>query len=213
MKKEHQEFAKLFNEYRLKAQFETLSQFGEAMHKEGVSFEDSVYSRWKNGYRIPRSRTVLLAIIKIFIKRGAIATQIEADHFLLIAHHSKLQSREIHWLFQNTYHYPSANSEHTIQFTEEDALYLAIKILGKPFTQINMDKIQRLYKRNKHALHQFIQILKHLEIYPETIKDMLDNSDTSIIRDKNSYKYALHYSAVYIRNLLPDIFPVRIVTR
>jgi len=75
-------FGELFKKYRLKSEFPTLSQFGNALAQEGFIYEDSLYSHWQNNVRIPRDRKLLFALIKLFIKKGGITTINDVDSFL-----------------------------------------------------------------------------------------------------------------------------------
>ena len=78
-------FAQLFKKYRLRAEFETISAFGDALAKEGYFYEESIFSHWQKGTRVPSDRKLLLTIIKIFIQRSAIQTQEEANELLAAA--------------------------------------------------------------------------------------------------------------------------------
>lgn len=75
-------FGALFKKYRLKAEFETLSEFGDALAEEGFIYEDSIFSHWQRGDRIPKDRKVLLKLIKFFIQKGSITQIEEANLFL-----------------------------------------------------------------------------------------------------------------------------------
>jgi hypothetical protein len=86
-------FNKLFNYYRLRAGFETLRQFGDTLAQQGFVYEDSTFSRWKRGTRVPRKRKVVLAVITLFVQRHAIATVDEADTIL--------SSLGLHGLYSN----------------------------------------------------------------------------------------------------------------
>ena len=214
MKEEYKEFSRLFNHYRLKSQFETLSQFGEALAREGFFFEDSMFSRWKNANRIPKNRKVALAILKLFIKRNAITTRQEANSFLLATHHSILQASEYQQLFQNTYHYPSPSPspEYQPQLTEDEALYLAQKILGKPYTQIYTSNLKQIYNHTKHSVRKYLSILKQIEQKPESIHTILSSSEQNIIRDKFSSKYILRCTSIlYIKNTHSVMFSAKTV--
>jgi hypothetical protein len=97
--KKYKNFAALFNSYRLKAGYETLVQFAAALSEEGYAYEDSIFSRWKNGDRIPRNRKVILAVIKLFIKRGVISSKKQVNNFLLSLDQRDLTDFEAHQLF------------------------------------------------------------------------------------------------------------------
>ena len=77
-----QAFAELFKRYRLRAEFKTLCEFGTALAEEGIIYENSIFTHWQNGKRIPKDRTLLLTIIKIFIQRRAILSMEQANEFL-----------------------------------------------------------------------------------------------------------------------------------
>ncbi len=76
-------FGELFNYYRLKAGLDTYGKFGSALAEEGFVYEDSIFSKWKNGERVPKDRRIILALIKIFINNGAITELDNADEILL----------------------------------------------------------------------------------------------------------------------------------
>ncbi|MDP4011453.1 MAG: hypothetical protein Q8P72_04470 [Candidatus Roizmanbacteria bacterium] len=75
-------FASLFKKYRLRSGIETLKDFGDLLAKEGIVYEDSLFTRWQNGERIPKERKILLSIIKIFLNQRGIHTEIEANQLL-----------------------------------------------------------------------------------------------------------------------------------
>jgi hypothetical protein len=75
-------FAELFKKYRLKSEFETCSAFGDELAKKGILYEDSIFSHWQKGTRVPTNRGVVLKILQIFIERGAIGTTQEANEFV-----------------------------------------------------------------------------------------------------------------------------------
>lgn len=92
-------FKVLFNTYRLRAGFETLRQLADELAGAGIVYEESVFSRWKNGSRIPRKRIVLLALIKLFIQRGALRSVYEANLILSATGLCGLRTHEIQALF------------------------------------------------------------------------------------------------------------------
>lgn len=65
-------FSNFFNQYRLRAGFRTLGEFGKSLAEEGYVYEDSIFSKWRKGERIPRDRDVILAICRTFTTRQAI---------------------------------------------------------------------------------------------------------------------------------------------
>lgn len=75
-------FAGLFKKYRLRSEFETISAFGNALSKKGYFYEESIFSHWQKGTRTPANRNVVLAMLEVFVERGAINTREEANEFL-----------------------------------------------------------------------------------------------------------------------------------
>lgn len=88
-------FGRLFKKFRLRAEFSTLSDFGEALVNEGFIYEDSILSRWQQGNRIPSKRSLLLTIIKMFVQRGGISSLKEANIFLWSSGHGYLTESEL----------------------------------------------------------------------------------------------------------------------
>lgn len=87
-------FKTLFRKYRLKAEFSTLSQLGLALAEKGFIYEDSIFSHWQSGTRIPQNRIVLLKLLEIFVDRKAIATINQANEFLESAGEGYLTKEE-----------------------------------------------------------------------------------------------------------------------
>ncbi len=87
-------FGQLFKRFRLKSEFETLSQLADVMAVQGFSYEDSIYSRWEHGNRIPKNRNVLIALIKLFVERDGMRSLHEANLFLESAGHGYLTEHE-----------------------------------------------------------------------------------------------------------------------
>lgn len=80
-----QTFSELFKKYRLKSEFLTLCEFGRALAAEGRIYDDSIFTHWQKGKRIPKDRNLLLIILKIFIQRKGITSHEEANEFLASA--------------------------------------------------------------------------------------------------------------------------------
>src|SRR3990167_11484878 len=76
------DFAVLFKRYRLKSEIETLAEFGDLLAEEGYIYENSLFTRWQSGERVPKDRKLLLKIIEIFAKRGGLKDENEANLFL-----------------------------------------------------------------------------------------------------------------------------------
>jgi len=75
-------FAELFKKYRLKAEFETVAAFSNALSEKGYHYEDSIFSHWQKGTRVPTNRHLVIKIIEIFVERHAIQTADEANELL-----------------------------------------------------------------------------------------------------------------------------------
>lgn len=99
MIKGYMTFNLLFKRFRLRAEFATLSEFGKALASEGYIFEDSIFSRWQRGDRIPYNRSLLITIVKIFMERGSIASLKETNMFLESTGHGYLTDSELSRLF------------------------------------------------------------------------------------------------------------------
>src|SRR4030042_2158969 len=77
--KDFRTFGYLFRKFRLKAGYATLIELGEALAKEGIVVEDSTLSRWQNGSRTPKTRQILLQLIKILHDHEGIESITEAN--------------------------------------------------------------------------------------------------------------------------------------
>lgn len=88
-------FGELFKKYRLKAEISTLSEFGRLLGEKGFNYEDSIFSRWQNGTRVPQYRTVLLKLLDIFVEKGVITTIAQANEFLESANQGYLSEEEL----------------------------------------------------------------------------------------------------------------------
>lgn len=75
-------FAKLFKKYRLRSEFETLSEFGDVLADHNLIYENSIFSHWQKGTRTPKDRALIYTIIKIFSDRKGISNEDEANSFM-----------------------------------------------------------------------------------------------------------------------------------
>lgn len=66
---ENNKFHVQFRKYRLKAEFSTLSQLGLSLAEKGLIYEDSIFSHWQKGSRVPQSRILMLKLLEIFIEK------------------------------------------------------------------------------------------------------------------------------------------------
>lgn len=75
-------FAELFKKYRLRSEFETISSFSDALAEKGYFYEESIFSHWQKGTRVPSNRQLVLCIIKIFKERDSLKTTDEVNELL-----------------------------------------------------------------------------------------------------------------------------------
>lgn len=101
-------FGKLFRKFRLKAEFSSLHEFGQALADEGFIYEDSSLSRWQNGSRIPTDRKLLTTIIKILINKNGISSLREANILLESADQGYLTENEIQNISKRFLTFPSS---------------------------------------------------------------------------------------------------------
>lgn len=78
----NQIFPRLFRKYRQRSHLRTLQDLGNALSQLGQFYEYSLFSHWQKGDRIPKDRSLLLALIHIFIKKDGITSLVEANDFL-----------------------------------------------------------------------------------------------------------------------------------
>lgn len=133
-------FAQLFKRYRLRAEFETFSSFGDALSGKGYFYEESIFSHWQKGTRTPTNRELLLTIIKIFIEKDSVRTIDEANELLSsvgLGYITDKERKELH--FRNTISAPFQVPNEITYFTGREIL---IKKIGK---EIFNGKIVLLY--------------------------------------------------------------------
>ena len=87
-------FGELFRKYRVKAGFSSLSEFADAFAQNGYCYDESIFSHWQAGKRIPGKRVVLVSLIVLFIQKGSIHSLQEANELLESAGHGYLTLTE-----------------------------------------------------------------------------------------------------------------------
>lgn len=87
-------FGSLFRKLRLKAGIATLKDFGNLLADYGYPYEDSMFSHWQKGNKIPK-RNILLASIAIFKEKNPHLTIDEANKLLAAANKGYLTESEI----------------------------------------------------------------------------------------------------------------------
>lgn len=92
-------FAELFRKYKLRAEFETCSEFGNALAQKGYFYDESIFSHWQKGKRTPSNRQLILSILTIFIEKNAISKKEEANEFIAATGLGYLTTQENQKLF------------------------------------------------------------------------------------------------------------------
>jgi len=95
------QFGALFKKYRLKAEFDSLSEFADALAQKGYFYELSLFCHWQKGRRIPTKRSIVITLLSLFIERGAIESLQEANDFLESAGHGYLTQKEQEQFFSD----------------------------------------------------------------------------------------------------------------
>lgn len=93
-------FAELFRKYRLRAEFETFAAFSDALSAKGYFYEESIFSHWQKGTRMPSNRQLVLKILEIFVERKAVKSFEEANELLESAGMGYLTEAEKEKFFQ-----------------------------------------------------------------------------------------------------------------
>ncbi|MBI4130185.1 tetratricopeptide repeat protein [Candidatus Roizmanbacteria bacterium] len=93
------EFAELFWHLRTRSGFRSIREFSFALADYGIVFDESTYTRWQRGDRIPQLRSTLIAIIRCFIDHNSIQTLEDANAFLQLAGYGWLSDKEQKELF------------------------------------------------------------------------------------------------------------------
>jgi tetratricopeptide (TPR) repeat protein len=92
--KRNEEFGKAFRKFRLRSGIKSLIDFSELLAEERYVYDVSLFAKWQSGDRVPRDRSLLLAIITVFLKESGITTLEEVDYFLESAGASGLSIAE-----------------------------------------------------------------------------------------------------------------------
>jgi hypothetical protein len=88
-------FGALFRKYRLKAQITTLAEFGRAFGEKGMYYEESIFSHWQQGTRVPHDRKTVLKLIELFIEKKAIENTAQANALLSSTDQEELTDEEL----------------------------------------------------------------------------------------------------------------------
>ncbi|MFW5703488.1 MAG: NB-ARC domain-containing protein [Patescibacteria group bacterium] len=88
-------FSGLFRKYRLRSEFETLTDFADGLAAEGYYYDESLFSHWQKGNRIPKNRDLVLALCRLFLNREAMTSLDQVNEFLSSAGQGYLTEDEI----------------------------------------------------------------------------------------------------------------------
>ncbi len=88
-------FGEIFKKLRLQANIQTLKDFGNTMADYGYVYEDSIFSHWQSGRKIPTRRDILLTALLIFKENNANVSVDMMNAFLASANQGYLTESEI----------------------------------------------------------------------------------------------------------------------
>jgi len=190
-------FSELFKKYRLRSEFEKLSDLGNALAEKGLYYEDSIFSHWQKGTRVPTNRNLLLILLNIFIEKKAITSLDEVNEFFDSVNHGYLTHEEIKKLPDiSSYAAPFQVPREIAHFTGREKL---IQILTKQISQSGVFLIYGPSGVGKTALAIHLgHILKH--VFPDGI--LWYKVDTANPMDiLLSIAYTFHENISPIQNL------------
>lgn len=151
----------MFKRYRLRSGFATLSEFGNTLADEGLIFENSLFSHWQNGTRVPKDRNTILTLIKLLIKNGGINKLNEANNFLESAGQGYLTNNETQLL---TPYIKIKDSENEISLEtladSTDKLWNLENQINKSYTMIYEGKPSEAYSK----LDSIIKLIQRLNL-------------------------------------------------
>lgn len=126
-------FAILFKKYRLRAEFATYAELGLALAEKGLIYEDSIFSHWQKGTRIPTNRYLILTVLEIFIAREGVKTIYEANQFLASTGLGNLTEEEIQKLFKKKVSEPLHTQGNKLFEQLNKLIFFILAILGSVF--------------------------------------------------------------------------------
>lgn len=91
----HLLFSTLFRKYRLRSEFETLSEFADGLAAEGFYYDESLFSHWQKGNRVPKNRELILALCRLFLSHEAMTSLDQVNELLSAAGQGYLTENEI----------------------------------------------------------------------------------------------------------------------
>ena len=99
-------FATLFKRYRLRSEMLTLSQFADAAsQEEGLYYDQSLYTKWQQGKRTPKDRSLILKLIHLFTTHGGITTLEQANSLLTSVGLMRLSEGECKQIEKGSVHF------------------------------------------------------------------------------------------------------------
>lgn len=156
---EQNSFRYLFKKFRIKSGFYSLSDFGNALAESGLIFEDSIFSHWQRGARIPTQRSIIIHIIRFFYNHRGIVSINEANLFAESSGHGYLTHDELLKIFpseilpinydldidENPYRDEHNNMQDKFEIIEHQVNLLYEKIY-EGYPEISLNLLQRLKK-------------------------------------------------------------------
>jgi len=88
-------FGFLFRELRLRSGISTLKEFGNLLVERGYAYEDSIFSHWQNGNKVPKQRKIVISILGVFRTRSNLITIDSCNELLESANQGYLTENEI----------------------------------------------------------------------------------------------------------------------
>lgn len=168
-------FAELFKKYRLRAEFDTISAFSETLAQHGYFYDESIFSHWQKGTRVPNNRKLVLTLIKTFEEKGALNSIEEANELLDSLHLGYLTKNELN-------EFPKLVSKKTVIFQvprEIEDFIGRENLLTDIKTNIKLGKVIHIYGSpgtGKTALAIKVAHLLHQEFPDGILWYRMDNT-------------------------------------
>lgn len=142
------------------SEIETLSEFGDLLTQQGLTYETSLFTRWQNSERVPRDRRVLLSIVRIFIKLGGIQDISEVNAFFEAVDQRDITEEEVeqlnHYFYSNRNRYqPSKNGVFFFSSPIFSTLDKQVDLIYNEIEQLGFSHIY--HETQTHLLRELIK--------------------------------------------------------
>jgi hypothetical protein len=146
-------FADLFKKFRLRSELSSLVKFGDCLADEGYVLDNSTFSHWQNGNRVPTKRKLILAVIGVFVKREGISSLREANRFMESTGQGFLTDNERNELFKS-------NGNHMLR-----SVFFSQDLAIEPLLSQNEEKLTISSLKESRDIHWTIedQIYRYYE--------------------------------------------------